>query len=135
MTAATSRGADGHLRVLTLFDAPGATALTSAMVGLFDTSGRMVSSASLTDAELTPPASGGPFMVALTAPPGDYRLRVAAMEAPGRAGAADVEVSAGLTDAGPLKMSALLLGLSREGGFRPRLEFSTEATALAYMEL
>ena len=32
-------------------------------------------------------------------------------------------------------MSALLVGLSREGGFRPRMEFSTEATALAYLEL
>lgn len=135
VTAATSRGADGHLRVLTLFDAPGASTLTSAMVGLFDTSGRMVSSATLTAAELIASAPGAPFVVALSAPQGEYRLRVAAIEAPGRAGAADVEVLAALTGAGSLQMSGLLVGLSREGGFRPRMEFSTEATALAYMEL
>jgi hypothetical protein len=135
VTAATSRGNDGNLRVLTLFDAPGTTGLESAMIGLFDGGGRMVTSASLTAAELATAAPGAPLVVALAAPAGDYRLRVAAMEAPGRAGAADVEVSVALVDAGPLKMSALLLGLSREGGFRPRLEFSTEASAMAYLEL
>jgi VWFA-related protein len=135
VTAAASRGPNGTLRILTLFDAPGATSLTAAMVGLFDTTGRMVGSATLTAAELTPSVPGAPIAAALTAPPGEYRLRVAATEAPGRAGAADIELIAGLTDAGPLKMSALLVGLSREGGFQPRLEFSTEATALAYLEL
>jgi hypothetical protein len=135
VTAGVSRGPNGTLQVLTLFDAPGATSLTSAMVGLFDTTGRLVGSTSLTAAELTPSVPGAPIAAALTVPPGEYRLRVAAVEAPGRSGAADVELIAGLTDAGPLKMSALLVGLSREGRFQPRLEFSTEATALAYLEV
>jgi hypothetical protein len=134
VTAATSRNADGSLRILALFDAPGASSLSAAMVGLFDATGRLAGNANLTTADLVA-TPGTPFMAGLSVPAGDYRLRVAAIEAPGRGGAADVEVSLGLTDAGPLKVSSVLIGLSREGGFRPRMEFSTEASALAYLEV
>lgn len=131
VTAAPSRNADGSLKVVTLFDAPGTPALTAAMIGLFASDGRMVASASLSAAEL----AASPVIAALSAPPGDYRLRVAAMDGQGRGGAADVELSATLTDAGPLKLSGLILGQSRAEGFVPKLEFSTEISALAMLEI
>jgi VWFA-related protein len=131
VSAATSRNADGSLKVVALFDAPGTDALSSAMVALFDGTGRMVASSTATSAELT----GNPKVAALTAPPGDYRLRVAALDPQNRAGAADLQVTVGLVDAGPLKMSSLVLGQNRPDGFRPRLEFSSEVTALAMLEI
>lgn len=121
-----------QIRVVTLFDSPDpSAALSSAMVGLFDTQGRMVASAQLGAAEL----ATAPVVSALSVPPGQYRLRVAAVEATGRGGAADVNVAAELASAGPLTMSALVMGLSRGGRFTPRLSFSTEASAMAYVEI
>lgn len=131
VTAAPSRNADGSLKIVTLFDAPGTPSLTAAMIGLFAADGRMVASASLTAAEL----AASPVAAALSAPPGEYRLRVAAMDAQGRGGAADVELSATLTEAGPLTLSGLILGQSRAEGFVPKLEFSTEISALAMLEI
>lgn len=131
VSAATSRNPDGSLKVLAMFDAPGTPTLTTAMVGLFDATGRLVSSSTSTPTEL----SNSPVVAALSAPAGDYRLRVAALDNQNRAGAADVNVSVGLTDAGPLKLSSLVVGQNRPEGFAPRLEFSTEVTALAMLEI
>lgn len=133
VTAYTSREpGTTRVRVVTLFDSPGAeAALTSAMVGLFDDQGRMVASTQLTAADLTT----SPMMAALSVPPGTYRLRAAATETNGRAGAADYVVTAELAPAGPLTLSALVMGLSRGGQFSPRLEFGGEATAMAYLEI
>lgn len=131
VTGATSRNPDGSLKVLGMFDTPGTETLTTAMLGLFDATGRMVASSTATSAEL----AATPRVVALSAPPGDYRLRVAAIDAQGRAGAADVEVNVALTPAGPLRLSSVLVGQNRPDGFVPRLEFSTEVTALAMLEI
>ena len=133
VTGFTSRESGSTMvRVVTLFDSPDpSAALDSAMVGLFDESGRMVASRQFSSAELT----SFPVIAALSAPPGQYRLRVAAAEATGRGGAADYDVSAELISAGPLTLSALVVGLSREGRFAPRLEFASEASAIAYVEI
>jgi hypothetical protein len=131
VSAATSRNADGSLKVLAMFDSPDTDTLSAAMVALFDATGRMVASSTATRAELADTLK----VVALPAPPGDYRLRVAALDGQNRPGAADVSVSVRLVDAGPLKMSSLLLGQNRPEGFLPRLEFSTEVTALAMLEI
>jgi len=131
ISGATSRNPDGSLKVLAMFDAPGSETLSTAMVGLFDSTGRMVSSSTVTSAEL----AGSPVIAALSAPPGDYRLRVAAIDTQGRAGSADVQVSVGLTEAGPLRMSGLVLGQNRPDGFLPKLEFRSEVTALAVLEI
>jgi hypothetical protein len=131
VSAATSRNADGSLKVLAVFDAPGTPSLNSAMVGLFDITGRMVASTTATAAEL----AASPTVAALSAPVGEYRLRVAAIDSQNRAGAADVDVNVALTDAGPLKLSSLVIGQNRAEGFAPRLEFTTEVTALAMLEI
>lgn len=131
VSAATSRNPDGSLKVLAIFDAPGTPSLNTAMVGLFDITGRMVASTTATAAEL----AANPIVAALSAPAGDYRLRVAAIDTQNRAGAADVDVNVALTDAGPLKLSSLVVGQNRPEGFAPRLEFTNEVTALAMLEI
>jgi hypothetical protein len=64
-----------------------------------------------------------------------YRLRVAAVDATGRSGTADYEFDAELAQTGSLKLSSIVLGLSREGGFVPRLQFGTEPVVIGYMEM
>lgn len=133
VTGYTSREpGSAMVRVITMFDSPDSSAtLNSAMVGLFDDTGRMVASRQFSSAELI----GAPVVAALTVPPGHYRLRAAAAEATGRVGAADFEVAAELASAGPLTLSALVMGLSRDGHFSPRLEFGSEPSAMAHVEI
>jgi len=121
-----------NVRVVILFDSPDpAAALTAAIVGLFSEDGRLVASRVMPAAELV----GSTVTTALTVPAGRYRLRVAASEASGRGGTADFMVDAGLVSAGGLTLSDLVLGLSRDGQFQPRLEFGAQATAMAHLEL
>jgi hypothetical protein len=133
VTAYTAREpGTARVRVVTMFDSPDASAaVSSAMVALFDDQGRMVASAQLAGADL----AVSPVISALSVPPGTYRLRVAATETNGRVGAADYTVTAELAPAGPLTLSALVMGLSREGQFSPRLEFGDEASAMAHLEI
>jgi hypothetical protein len=76
-----------------------------------------------------------PTAIGLTVRPGTYRLRIAAIDANGRTGLIDDTVVAEIRPAGPLHLSGLVLGLSRAGGYVPRMQFSTEAAAIAYFEL
>lgn len=120
------------VRVVSMFDSPDpSAALNEAMVALFDEAGRMVASQQLSGAALVE----SPVISALAVPPGNYRLRVAAVEAAGRRGTADYTLGAELAVAGPLRVSALVLGLSRGGQFSPRLEFGPEATSMAHVEI
>ncbi len=76
-----------------------------------------------------------PLVTAAAVPPGEYRLRVAAADTTGRRGTVDYEFQAGLTDAGPIKLGALMLGYSDAGAFRPRLQFDAAAAEVtAYVE-
>lgn len=120
------------VRVIVLFDSPDpAAALNDAIVGLYGQDGRLVASRVMPAAELV----GQPITTALTVPAGTYRLRVAAAEASGRGGTADFTLDAGMVSAGGLTLSDLVLGLFRDGQFQPRLEFGTEATAMAHLEV
>jgi hypothetical protein len=133
VTGLTSRepGQDA-VRVVVLFDSPDPSAvLNDALVGLFDENGTMVASRVLRSAEL----QSETVITALTAPAGTYRVRVAATEAGGRGGTADFSLDAGLASAGALQLSDLVLGLSRDGEFQPKLEFGSEASAMAHLEV
>ena len=126
----TSRGAEGKVQVLFIVE-PGeaGTKLASATIGLIDASGKIT--------QWTPQAADleKPQIVsALLMAPGKYRLRAAATDAAGRAGTADFEMNAELTPAGPMKLSGLALG-TKDAGFTPKLEFRSEAEAVAYFEL
>ena len=121
----------GQLRVLTIAEpADAAVKLSAVSAALFDRDGKAATGWVAQAADL----ERSPVVGAMTAPPGAYRLRVAAIDANGRSGTADYDVDVAPAQSGPLKISSLLLGLSR-GGFTPRLQFATEPVVIGYLEL
>jgi len=122
----------GKMQVVAVFepDDPLVT-LTSAMAGLFDSSGKLVHSWIAQPSDL----AKTPVTAALVAAPGKYRLRIAATDKSGRSGATDWDIDANLTPAGTLKMSSLLLGKTKDGMFMPKLQFTDEPVVIAYLEL
>ena len=103
----------------------------SLMAAVFDRDGKGIGSwvAQPADLERTP------VMGAMAAPPGVYRLRVAAIDTTGRSGTADYDVDVDLARTGPMKISSVILGLSRGGAFVPRLQFVAEPVVIAYVEM
>jgi hypothetical protein len=125
-------GSDTKTRVVVMFEPAGpAASLNAAAVALYDQTGKLVAQATADRESLarTPP------MVALVAGAGTYRMRVAATDGSGLAGAVDAAVDARLTGEGPLKLSSLVLGVAEEGRFAGRLQFYDEPTAVAYLEI
>jgi VWFA-related protein len=121
-----------QVKLITLAEAVDPAAkLASLVAALFDRDGKLVSSWVAQAPDLT----RTPVIGAVMAPPGAYRLRVAAIDSTGRAGTADYDVLAEIAQSGPLKLSSIVLGLSRAGGFVPRLQFSNEPVAIGYVEL
>jgi VWFA-related protein len=127
-----SKDPTGNLKVIAMAEPiePG-TALRSAAAALFDGNGRL-SAQSTADATAL---SATPVITGLVTRPGAYRLRVAATDESGRAGTADYDLEAELAPAGPLTLSSMMVGISRGGGFSPRLQFGSEPVALAYLEI
>jgi hypothetical protein len=131
--AFTSRSAGDEVKVVALFEGlePGA-AITAASIGLFDEKNTLRKQWTAQAADL----AKRPVMAALTAPPGMYRMRVAAVDASGRAGTTDSDLRAEVPRADPLKLSTLVLGTQAQGsGFVPRLEFSAEPIAIGLLEI
>lgn len=131
-TAYPSRTEDGKIRLVVLFEpAEADVKLKNAAVGLYDAKGRLTRWS----------ADGGelarsPVMAGIIVPAGAYRMRVAAVESTGRAGTVDTQTVADLVDAGPVKLSGLVLGVSDSAGtFSPRLQFSNEPGAFGYLEI
>jgi VWFA-related protein len=131
-TAYSAFDADGEsMRIMTVAEPVEAdVTIASLMAALFDADGKPIAHWSATSEEL----ARRPIMGAMPVPPGSYRLRVAAIDATGRAGTVDYEVTGETARTGPLKLSSLILGLSR-GGFQPRLQFTNEPSAVGYLEL
>jgi len=105
--------------------------IASAAIGVLDGKGQIVSQWSATAADL----QARPLFAGLIAARGLYRVRAVLTDASGRRGSADYEIDASLTPAGPLRLSSLVAGLSREGRFVPRLEFGSEASAMVQLEI
>ncbi|PYR74324.1 MAG: hypothetical protein DMF86_18625 [Acidobacteria bacterium] len=123
---------DGTVKVLSVFEPiDPAIKLTAATAGLFDQKGTLVRQWTAQPADL----AREPAIAALTAPPGVYRLRVAAVDASGRAGSADYTLTAEVVRADPLKLSALALGVAQNGSFSPRLQFGSDPQAIGYLEV
>jgi hypothetical protein len=128
----SSLDSPNNMRVITAAEPVEADVkLTALSAALFDAKGQMAGQVNATADELT----STPALTGLIVPPGTYRLRVAAVDATGRSGAVDMELVAEATTAGPLKMSSLVLGVSREGRFLPRLQFSNEPVGVAYLDI
>jgi hypothetical protein len=83
----------------------------------------------------TDPLTTWPTALGMTVKPGTYRLRITAIDSNGRQGSVDDTVVAELPQAGALQISGLLLGLQPGGKFAPRLQFTNEPEAVAYLEL
>ena len=108
----------------------GSVAFGAAAAGLYDPKGKLVAQWTADKAELTP----RPLIAALAAAPGAYRLRVAAIDSNGRRGTVDYHFRAELASAGPLKLSAIALGVAKPG-FQPQLQFGGEQAAVSYFEI
>lgn len=136
-TAYTSRGPTaGELQIIAVAEAIEPTAaLAAASVGLYDAQGRLTAQWTAEPADLGRRA----VMAALSAPPGTYRLRAAAVDESGRTGTADTEVRVELTEAGGLQLSSIVLGVSRPdtagASFQPTLEFTDQPVATALVEI
>lgn len=77
-----------------------------------------------------------PIPTATSVPPGRYRLRAAAIADDGSRGTVEHAVIAMLTEAGPMKVSDVILGAASGGSFSPRLDFTrADGGAVAYIEL
>ena len=125
-------GTGDALRIVTLTEpVEPEVKIASLTAAIFDDEGKSISHWSATNEEL----QRSPIIGAMPAQPGSYRLRVAAIDTTGRAGTVDYEVNADSVRTGPLKLSSLLLGLSRGGTFVPRLQFTTEPVAIGYVEM
>ncbi|HEX6974885.1 MAG TPA: VWA domain-containing protein, partial [Vicinamibacterales bacterium] len=113
--------------------------VTAMSMAVLDAKGRISSQWTATAEEL----KGAPdaarrnphIMSALVAPAGNYRLRVAAVDANGRRGSVDYEFDAVFENAGTLKVSALALGTGPLDAFTPRMLFIDEPSATAFLEL
>jgi VWFA-related protein len=131
-TAYTALDADAKsMRIVAMAESTDGAKLGSLVAALFDRDGKSVSHWTATAEEL----QRSPVIGAMPVEPGAYRLRVAAIDTTGRAGTADYDVDTEMAQSGPLRLSSIILGLSREGRFSPRLQFGSEPTALAYIEL
>jgi hypothetical protein len=102
------------------------TKIAAMRVGFFDSSNRGNS----LDA---PQLASFPITTIVPVGVGQYRIRVAATDASGKAGALDIPVNTALAEAGPFKMSTILLVAPPEN--RPRLSFSSEPQIIAMFEL
>lgn len=128
-----SRDADGtKVRVVPLVEPVDAAALLeSAAIGVYTADGSLVAQwASTPGGPVSSPIAG-----ALSVAAGRYRVRVAATTTDGRAGVLDQDLDAILDGRGRWVVSSLVLGLSREGVFVPRLQFSNEPVAIGRVEI
>ena len=125
--------ASNDMKVLVLIEPADAdVALDGAVAGLFNARGQLVAEWAAEPADL----SRRPIVAAMAAPPGQYRLRVAAVDKSGRAGALDDDVRAQPVVAGTLSASALLLGLPTAGSIDPRIVFrGGDSSVIAYLEV
>lgn len=132
VAAYASLNSPGEMRIITAAEpVDPEVKLTALSAALFNAKGQMEAQVNATEPEL----ASMPALAGMLAPAGTYRLRVAAVDSTGRSGAVDTELVAEAVSAGPLKMSSLVLGISREGRFLPRLQFSNEPVGVAYLDI
>jgi VWFA-related protein len=129
-----ARNPSGKNQVLVVFEpVVVGTKINAAIVGLYDAKGVLKGQWTANADDL----ARSPLMAAILIDPGVYRMRIAATDASGRAGTLDADVNSELAPAGPLKVSALLLGTPAEGApLAPKLEFGAgDSQVIAYVEV
>jgi VWFA-related protein len=122
----------GQIRIVTMAEpVDPAVRFGSLIAALFDRDGKVVANWVAQAADLQRSLVVG----SVNAPPGGYRLRVAAIDTTGRSGTADYPLDAELAATGSLKISSILLGLIRGGTFLPKLQFEAEPVVIGYVEM
>jgi len=126
----TVREAEGRVRVGVVVEPiePG-TSLASVGALLVEGNGRIAARWIGRD------AAQRPLLGAMAVPPGTYRLRVAAIDSADRSGVVEEIVEARLASVGPLSLGSLMLGVSRNAGVVPQLEFGAEPSAIASFDI
>ena len=133
-TVHTSRASqDGKLRVVCVFDSSDPEAkIAEAGAVLFDTTGKARVQWTAQPADL----KSAPVVAAFTAPePGNYKMRLAVIDASGAAGTINEDVRVASPSPGAPLVSALVLGTKAGSGFTPRLQFVDEQVAIAMVEV
>jgi hypothetical protein len=130
--AFASRDTDKTAKVVVLFEPVEAgVTIASAIAGLFDAKGTLVAQWAPESKDL----AGRPVMAGLAVVPGEYRLRVAAVDSRGRSGAVDQDVAVGPFPAGSITTSGVILGVQGTGPFFPRLQVTpADTVAHVYVE-
>jgi hypothetical protein len=82
-----------------------------------------------------PDLERAPLVTAIPVAPGAYRVRAAVTDEAGRGGMAEYAADAVLSSSAGVTLSAMALGVSASGAFTPRLLFTSEPEATAYLEL
>jgi hypothetical protein len=127
-----SRGAAGRMTVIALGEsADPAAKIKAATVALIDPSGKIAAQATAGEKEL----AQSPMLIATAVAPGSYRLRLAAVDAAGRSGAADYPLAADFTAAGPLKLGSLMIGALRNNSMAMALQFRDDEKLVGYLEM
>ncbi len=122
---------DSKVKIVAIAESTMGATFSAASIGVYDTSNKLIAQWSADG-----PALAAPFLAtAFVQNAGQYRVRVAATDSTGRGGTADYPLNATLTPAaGTLTLSAMMLG-TPDNNFTPKLQFTTEPTAVAYFEL
>lgn len=107
-----------------------AVKIAAAAAGVYDANSKLVAQWTAKPEEL----QRSPFAAALVIPAGVYRVRVAAVDAQGRAATADYDLNTEMVSAGVATLGSLLIGTANPG-FMPKLLFSTEPEVMVYFEL
>ena len=129
--AYASASAGGKVKIMAVVEpTERGVKLASAVFGLIDDRNQLVVQWTANTREL----ATLPLVAAGEAVPGPYRLRVAAVDTSGRSGSAEYDLVARLTEAGPLLLSTMAVGTSRDGGFIPKLVFGTDQAAVVFFE-
>lgn len=123
---------DNKIKILAMFEPLDGTAkLNAAMIGMFDKAGKLQAQWTAQGSDL----NSTMVIAGLLVEPGTYRLRVAATDATGRAGAVDTDVSAAIVAAGPIHLGDLVLGKMGAQSAVPTMQFSGEPEAVGMIEL
>jgi hypothetical protein len=128
---------DDKVRVNVLFEpAEPGVKLTSVVVTIWDEAKATNNLAGQWSSQPSDLANGGAKTIPLPVPVGTYRIRVAAIDASGRAGTADYDhLRAETFGTATMKLSGLVLGTA-DGSFKPCLRFEpAHQTVGAYLEI
>jgi hypothetical protein len=121
---------DSKLKVIGILQPIESVSLTAVSAGLVNSEGRLVAQWTAQPEELKEVV-----FAALLVDPGTYRLRMAATDSAGRAGAADYTLNVGLHQVDTVQVSEAATFSAATGSYMPVLEYAPDDTAIVLFEL